>query len=83
MKCPTCHGFDARCIDSRDRSDGRRRRYACPCGLKFTTVEMHVDVPAGRPGLPRNGATAATILKAKLEQEAEERAKQRLRELLA
>lgn len=82
MKCPKCSGYDAMCIDSRDGETGRRRRYACPCGVKFTTVEMHVEITPGRPGLPRKGANAVTVLKSQLANEAEDRAKQRIRELL-
>ena len=82
MKCPQCSGMDPMCIDSRDRPEGRRRRYQCPCGVRFTTVELHVDVKPGRPGLPRLGGTAVAVLKAKVDKEADDRAKARLRELL-
>lgn len=81
MMCPKCKGFDARCVDSRDRNEGRRRRYACPCGSKFTTIELPVEIAPGMPGMPR-GSTAVDALKEGFLIDAERRAKDRLRELL-
>ena len=40
MNCPTCKE-SAKCIDTRQRSDHRYRRYACARGHKFTTREIH------------------------------------------
>lgn len=82
MKCPECKGFEAMCTDSRDRDQGRRRRYACPCGAKFTTVELHVAIPPGRPGMKRRGSNAFNVLRSRLEKEADQRAKARLRAFL-
>ena len=40
MNCPYCGGPDSRVIDSRDVSDGIRRRRQClGCGARFTTYE--------------------------------------------
>lgn len=39
MKCPAC-GAAAKCTDSRDAPENRRRRrYVCRCGVKFSTLE--------------------------------------------
>ncbi len=40
MKCPYCEHADSRVIDSRESSDGIRRRRQCvACGQRFTTYE--------------------------------------------
>jgi len=40
MKCPYCGHLDSRVIDSRDASDGVRRRRQCAnCGTRYTTYE--------------------------------------------
>jgi len=40
MKCPSCGFVDSKVIDSRDISDGIRRRRQCEkCGYRFTTYE--------------------------------------------
>ena len=40
MHCPYCNHNDSKVIDSRDSSDGVRRRRECArCGLRFTTYE--------------------------------------------
>ncbi len=40
MFCPFCNFTDSKVIDSRDSSDGIRRRREClRCGLRFTTYE--------------------------------------------
>ena len=40
MLCPFCSHKDTKVIDSRDASDGTRRRREClRCGLRFTTYE--------------------------------------------
>ncbi len=40
MRCPYCDHDDSRVTDSRDASDGIKRRRECArCGLRFTTVE--------------------------------------------
>lgn len=40
MNCPYCRYHDSRVIDSRDVSDGIRRRRQClACGSRFTTYE--------------------------------------------
>jgi transcriptional repressor NrdR len=40
MNCPYCHYHDSKVIDSRDVSDGIRRRRQClACGSRFTTYE--------------------------------------------
>lgn len=71
-----------RSLDSREKAEGRRRRYSCSCGARFTTIELHVKVIPGRPGMPRNGSTAVNVLKEEMMLDAERRAKDRLRELL-
>lgn len=44
MKCPACKGVDEFVIDSRDISEGQRRRRECrTCGHKWTTLEMNMD----------------------------------------
>lgn len=55
MLCPTCKQR-APVRDSRETSDGRRRRYACVCGQKFTTVEFVVDTTDSKDGLGGRGA---------------------------
>jgi len=40
VNCPECKA-SAKCIDTRQRSDHRYRRYACARGHKFTTREIH------------------------------------------
>lgn len=41
MKCPSCNGVDEFVIDTRDISEGQRRRRECrTCGHKWTTLEM-------------------------------------------
>jgi len=39
MKCPRCDTHSTACIDSRESAKGRRRRYKCECGERFTTLE--------------------------------------------
>lgn len=40
MHCPYCNDTDSKVIDSREASDGVRRRRECArCGLRFTTYE--------------------------------------------
>ncbi|HXX59147.1 MAG TPA: transcriptional regulator NrdR [Dehalococcoidales bacterium] len=40
MKCPHCGYFDSKVLDSRDTSDGIRRRRQClSCNTRFTTQE--------------------------------------------
>lgn len=40
MRCPYCDHDDSRVTDSRDASDGIKRRRECArCGLRFTTLE--------------------------------------------
>ena len=40
MQCPYCHYHDSKVIDSRDVSEGIRRRRQClACGSRFTTYE--------------------------------------------
>ncbi len=40
MKCPYCGGSNSRVVDSRDASDGVRRRRCClDCDSRFTTYE--------------------------------------------
>ena len=40
MRCPYCDHDNSRVTDSRDASDGIKRRRECArCGLRFTTVE--------------------------------------------
>ena len=40
MRCPYCDHSEARVIDSRDASEGIRRRREClRCGLRFSTME--------------------------------------------
>jgi len=40
MHCPFCEHHDSRVIDSREASEGVRRRREClRCGLRFSTVE--------------------------------------------
>jgi transcriptional repressor NrdR len=40
MNCPYCHYHDSKVIDSRDVSEGIRRRRQClACGSRFTTYE--------------------------------------------
>jgi transcriptional regulator NrdR family protein len=54
MKCPACKE-DAPCKDSRPMGDGRRRRYVCYCGTRFTTYEMVTDEGDNRLGLGGRG----------------------------
>ena len=45
MNCPYCGHIESRVIDSRDASDGiRRRRQCCGCGNRFTTYERPQEV---------------------------------------
>jgi transcriptional repressor NrdR len=45
MKCPFCGASDARVIDTREVSDGIRRRRECQeCGQRFTTYERVATV---------------------------------------
>ncbi|MCL1886309.1 MAG: transcriptional repressor NrdR, partial [Dehalococcoidia bacterium] len=40
MKCPYCGSDDSRVVDSRDTTDGVRRRRECiTCQARFTTYE--------------------------------------------
>ena len=40
MRCPYCNHSDSKVIDSREASDGIRRRRECiQCGLRYTTYE--------------------------------------------
>jgi transcriptional repressor NrdR len=40
MICPYCEYYDSKVVDSRDSSDGIRRRRQClQCGARFTTYE--------------------------------------------
>src|SRR3972149_4756446 len=40
VNCPYCGHYDSRVMDSRDATDGIRRRRQCvSCGLRFTTYE--------------------------------------------
>jgi len=39
MTCPKC-GKNALVIDSRETEHYRRRRYACACGNRFSTIEI-------------------------------------------
>lgn len=57
--CPECGRKSSRLLDSRDVTDGRRRRRECvSCGHRFSTVEMvatmkrglHRGEKAGRKG---------------------------------
>lgn len=45
--CPIC-GQRAGCIDSRPVRDATRRRYGCPSGHRYTTVEVLVDTIQGK-----------------------------------
>ena len=46
MHCPYCNNSESKVIDSRDATDGVRRRRECiRCGLRFTTYErIHTSV---------------------------------------
>lgn len=47
MRCPYCHYYDTKVIDSRAKNEGkviRRRRECLECGKRFTTRE-EVDQP--------------------------------------
>ena len=45
MNCPYCGHTDSRVIDSREVSEGIRRRRECPaCKKRFTTYERHQPV---------------------------------------
>lgn len=44
MKCPACKGTDEIVIDTRDVSEGQRRRRECrTCGHKWNTIEMSMS----------------------------------------
>jgi transcriptional repressor NrdR len=48
MRCPYCHYFDSKVIDSRTRDEGRsirRRRECLKCNRRFTTREYIEDIP--------------------------------------
>lgn len=51
MKCPTCN-TEANCVDSRPMPNNmRRRRYACECGVRFSTLEvLQIDTDIEFPG---------------------------------
>jgi transcriptional repressor NrdR len=54
MKCPYCQGNDTRVIDTREASEGVRRRRECKgCGKRFTTYE-HV-APSNPMVVKRDG----------------------------
>jgi len=46
MKCPEC-GLKAACLDTRkrERTPGVYRRYECPHGHRFSTLERLVNQP--------------------------------------
>ena len=49
IACPACGGKQARVSNTRgEPGGGRKRRYKCPCGEQFSTVEVIVDMVAGR-----------------------------------
>ena len=40
MRCPYCNHTESKVIDSRDSTEGVRRRRECmQCGLRYTTYE--------------------------------------------
>ncbi|MBE6643195.1 MAG: transcriptional repressor NrdR [Clostridia bacterium] len=46
MKCPVCGNINSKVIDSRPTdSEIRRRRECLSCGRRFTTYEIHEQVP--------------------------------------
>ena len=46
MKCPVCGNVNSKVIDSRPTdSEIRRRRECLSCGRRFTTYEIHEQVP--------------------------------------
>lgn len=46
MKCPVCGNTNSKVIDSRPTdSEIRRRRECLSCGRRFTTYEIHEQVP--------------------------------------
>lgn len=48
MKCPSCHHFGTRVLDSRPVDEGRsiRRRRECEeCQYRFTTFEKVEEIP--------------------------------------
>ena len=56
MLCPNCASTKGRpyCTDSRDTSVGRRRRYSCGCGYRFSTIEVIGEGARGLPIEPAN-----------------------------
>lgn len=53
IACPVCGNFDHGVKDSRPGPGYWRRRRACNCGERFTTVEFHAaDLRQGVPHLP-------------------------------
>jgi predicted RNA-binding Zn-ribbon protein involved in translation (DUF1610 family) len=46
--CPSCKERLYRCLSTRSDDDGTvRRRYGCPCGHKFKSVERYEIEPEG------------------------------------
>lgn len=46
--CPACKGLLYRCLSTRSDDDGAvRRRYGCPCGHRFKSVERYEVEPDG------------------------------------
>ncbi len=54
MRCPFCRHPESRVVDSRDASDGVRRRRECEaCGRRFSTVErteLHLPLVVKKDG---------------------------------
>lgn len=44
MNCPSCDEKSVPCIDTRPAPYGRRRRYKCKCGTRFSTIETMAHV---------------------------------------
>ena len=76
LDCPQC-AKRAACIDSRRTGYGVRRRYQCPRGHRFTSIEMVV------PGKHKGGhQTILGTLNKQFAARVEAGVKQRLRELI-
>jgi transcriptional regulator NrdR family protein len=44
IECPACKRTTGQSVtESRDHKLGTRRRRACPCGHRFTTIEVNAD----------------------------------------
>lgn len=45
--CPNCEGRLTSVVDSRDGEEYVRRRRVCPCGHKFSTIEIVANLSVG------------------------------------